>query len=396
MAYFRWNGLTSKGSEAQGLALAASIEAAQLSLMYHGIAVLKISNTSSQSRRARKRFLHELMVKLAVLTSHGLALHQALGIVNSQTSNPHNKANIETLHREVCSGNSLAESIGIHFPETSPYAQALIKSGEESGRIGPMLQTLATHLEQQAALRKKIIAAATAPLMTLLFTAGIIMVLLIAVVPQFERLFTILEKPMPPATASLIAVAHALQSPLFLLLIACLIGSCVALYHLASRLFWLRKAYDSGLLYLPLIGNIIVRLELSHFLSMIGVLCDATLPLHRAAALATTSTNNVIIAGWLEEITNELKHGKTLVQAVTMLPHYSRQELHDLLAPTVTLGIKQKTLALATQSLEQDALKSLTRIIAIIGPTLLIVVGGVIFSILIFLYLPLFNLANSI
>lgn len=396
MAYFRWTGLTSKGNDAQGLILAANIEAAQLSLMYDGIAVLKISSTSPQSKTAKKRFLHDLMKKLAVLTSHGLALHQALSIVNHQTSAAYNKANIETLHREVRSGNSLAESIAIHFPETSPYVQALIKSGEESGRICAMLQTLATHLEQQRELRKKIIATATAPLITLLFTAGIIIALLIGVVPQFERLFTILEKPMPPATASLIAVAHALQSPCFLLLIACFIGACMALYKLASKLFWLRKAYDKGLVNLPIIGSIIVRLELSHFLSMIGVLCDATLPLHRAAALATTSTSNVIIAGWLEEINNELKHGKTLIQATTTIPHHIRHELHDLLTPTTTLGIKQKTLALATESLEQDALKILSSIIAIIPPALLIAVGGVIFAILIFLYLPLFNLANSI
>ena len=396
MAYFAWKGITSQGNEAKGVVLASSVEAAQLYLMYDGIALFKIKKKQAQSRRARKRFLHELLAKLAVLTSHGLSLHKALDIINKQTRHVYNKANITTLHHDVNCGQSLADSIAQNFDETSAYLQALIKSGEESGLMGPMLQNIAHHLEQKAALRKKIIAATTGPLITLLFTTVIVVMLLVAVVPQFERLFIVLEKPMPPATAWLVAVAHNIQSLRFIVALGVSFSFIVFFYQYAKRIRWLRKAHAHIILGVPVLGKIVLYLQLSNFLHMIGMLCDATLPLHKAASMAAKSTNNLIVTSWLDDITTQLRHGQPFIEALSVLPAPIRYELSDLLSPTISIGIKQETLALATQSLESDALKLLNRLIAIIGPLLLVCVGAVIFGILVFLYLPLFNLANTI
>ncbi len=396
MAYFRWHGITSNGHDATGLIAAPNLEAAQMALMYRSIAVLRLNQARHQSLRARRHFMVELIAKLALLTSHGLALHKALEIVDVQTTDAYNKANLNALLADSASGHSFAESIADHFPETSLYVIGLIKSGEESGRMSVMLHILSTHFEHQAALRKKIIAAITPPLLTLLFTITIVMALLIGVVPQFERLFIVLNKPIPAATASLITLAHFLSSPGFLLSIIpiCLAG--YTLYRIGQRSTWLSAACTTLFVAVPIVGQVITKLQCSRFLSMVGILSDASLPLHRAASLALTSVTNSTVKMWLQAATSDLTLGHSLVQSVKKIPSPLGNLLADLLTPTIALGVKQKTLALAIDTLDQDALKSLSSIIALIGPLLLLVVGGVIFALLIFLYLPLFSLANSI
>lgn len=396
MAYFRWNGLTPSGLEEKGLLLAANREAAQLILMYQNIAVLNLKPTRHQTRRSQQQFLHELISKLAIFTSHGLALHQALATLLHQTSSPYNKANILALYQDIRSGVSLADSINTHFPYTSTYVTTLIKSGEESNKINHMLTMITQYLDQQTSLHKKIWSSATPPLLTLIFTCTIIIVLLIGVVPQFEVLFHSLEKPIPQATASLFALAHTLTSSFFYCSMGLIMAGLILLRKIAVQTPALKLFIDDCILRLPIIGHIIIKLELARFFNIIGILSDAALPLHTAAHLAQTSCSNNKITIWLSSITDELKQGKTLIQAVEVIPHQLKLEMHDLLAPTIILGIKQKTLSLITESFEQDAFKLITRITVIIGPTLLILVGALIFAILIFLYLPLFNLANNI
>jgi type IV pilus assembly protein PilC len=383
------------GVDEKGLVLAPSVEIAHLVLSYRTIAVLSLQPARGQSNRSQQRFLHDLILKFAVLTHHSLPLHQALGIVMHQTPAGHNRANIEALYYEIKRGSSLAEALSLYFSAVSPYVIALLRSSEASGKLASTMQLLAHYFDQQAALRKKIVAAVTPPLLTLAFTLTVLIVLLLAVVPQFERLFAVLEKPIPKATATLLAVAQAVRSWQFCAALAC----CTTAFWflVASLTVWrsLRVALHRLQLYIPFVGSIIIRLEMSRFFNIIGILSDAALPLHAAAGLAATSAHNVVIATWLADLTEQLQHGQSLIQAVEALPHPIRQELRDLLAPTETLGVKKETLALACSSLEQDGYKILERIILLIGPLLLLAVGGIIFAILIFLYMPLFSLANS-
>lgn len=396
MAYFRWHGLSSDGQETSGLISAPNSEAAQLALMYRNVAALRLNQARNQSLRARRRFLVELVAKLALLTHHGLALHKALEIIDLQTTDAYNKANLDALLANSGSGQSFSESIADQFPETSPYVIGLIKSGEESGRMSIMLQILSSHFEDQAALRKKIIAAITPPLLTLLFTITIVIALIIGVVPQFERLFLVLDKQIPPATTSLITLAHFLSSPVFLLSIIPICLAAYAMYRIGQHSTWLSAAWATVFVGVPIVGQVITKLQCSRFLSMVGILSDAGLPLHRAASLALTSVTNSTVRTWLQAVTSDLTLGHPLVQSIKKIPSPLGSLLADLLTPTIALGVKQKTLTLAIDTLDQDALKSISGIIALIGPLLLFVVGGVIFALLIFLYLPLFSLANSI
>lgn len=396
MAYFRWHGITSTGQESSGLIAAPNLEAANLVLMYRSIAVLRINQSIHQSMRARRRFIVELIAKLALLTSHGLTLHKALDIAALQTSDSYNKANINALLADSGSGIPFAESIEDQFPETSSYVIGLIKSGEEGGRMSTILHILSQHFEHQAALRKKIIAAITPPLLTLAFTIAIILALLIGVVPQFERLFLVLDKPIPAATASLIALAHFLTSAQCCLLSTTIVLAGYSIYHIVRRKKLLSTLCNKALVSTPFIGQIIVKLQCSRFLNMVGILSDAGLPLHRAAALALTSVTNSTVKMWLLAVTTNLTLGNSLVQSITKIPGKLGNLLADLLTPTTILGVKQKTLQLAVETLDQDALKSMSKVIALIGPLLIIGVGCIIFALLIFLYLPLFSLANSI
>lgn len=396
MMYFRWQGLTSTGEESTSLIAAPSYEAAQLTLMYQGIAVFNLHQTRKQSNQAQQLFFNELIAKLALLTTHGLPLHQALAMLSNQASNAYNKANIASILISIRSGYPFAECLKEQFPNIHPYIPALIKSGEESGKIEHSLTILHEHLEQQTTLKKKIVAAATPPILTLLFSLAIIITLLVAVVPQFERLFSTLEKPMPSGTVTLIAIAHCLQNPFFWLVTALCLAGTLLLHKIIRKNSTLNAWHGRALLHTPYINHLIIKTEFARFLTILGILSDATLPLHHAATIARTSITNTEVAKWIQTVIENLSLGKPLLQCVKEIQNPAGATLADLLAPTSSIGVTRKTLALAIAAYEQEALKSVNRFALLIGPILLLIVGGFIFAILIFLYLPLFNLANSI
>lgn len=394
--YFRWHGLTSTGQESTSLVAAPNYETAQLTLMYQGIAVLDLHPIRSQSHRAQKQFFNELIAKLALLTTHGLLLHQALATIANQTTNPYNKANIAAMITSIRNGQPFAECLREQFTDIHSYIPALIKSGEEGGKIDHIFTILHEHLTQQTTLRKNVVAAATPPILTLSFALTIIVVLLVAVVPQFERLFAALEKPIPPGTATLIDIAHNLQNPFFWGITALCSTGIFLIRKIVRKNAALDSWYNRQLLRIPYINQLIIKTEFARFLTMLGILSDASLPLHRAATIARTSITNTEIATWIQIVIENLSIGKPLIQCVQEIPNPAGLALADLLAPTTSIGVTRKTLALAVAAYEQEVLKSVNRLTLLIGPTLLLMVGGLILTILVFLYLPLFNLANGI
>lgn len=392
MSYFRWKGIDTAGRDLTGLILAPTREAAELALMYQGILTVKVTQTLSQSTRAQNKFLRELIAQLALFTSHGLPLYQALTIIAHQTNKMYNKANIESLLTELRAGGTFAESIALLFPQSPPYIGALIQSGEKSGRLDKIFATLSTYLEQQARLGKKIHAALLPPALTLAFTGAIITILLIAVAPQFERLFATLGKELPPATQTLLGASHMMQDPFSWGIALLLIGGSFLLYKLASR-FTIR---DLLLMKLPIAGSYIAKAELSRFLAIVGILSDSTLPLYQAALLAQAALSNKVIKLWLDLPIKKIAQGKSLIEGTQELPAPYNLLLSDLLSPTTLLGVHQKTVALAVERLDEENARSISKILALISPILLTFVGGIILGILIFLYLPLFSLANNI
>lgn len=396
MAYFQWHGLNNKGIDDSGIIFSPNIESAQITLMYQNIAVINLRQIRNQSKRSQKLFFHEFITKLALLTAHGIHLHQALATISNQVTNNYNKANTAAILSSINRGLSLAECLKEQFSETEPYITALIKSGEESGTIDRSLSLLQEHLEQQANLKRKFLAAVTPPIITLFFALIIITILLVAVVPQFEQLFITLEKPIPPGTSTLIAIAKTMQNPFFWFFIPIIIASIRLLSAILKKSPRLKQMYSQAILNVPCINQFIIKTELARFLTMLGVLSDAALPLHRAATIAISSFSNATIALWFEKVTEKLALGHPLIQSVKEIPNPAGTMLADLLAPTKSIGLTRKTLSLATTAYEDEALKAINRFTLLIGPILLIFVGGLIFAILIFLYLPLFNLANSI
>lgn len=396
MAYFQWHGLNNKGIDDSGIIFSPNIDSAQVALMYQNIAVMSLRRIRNQSKHSQKVFFHEFITKLALLTTHGIPLHQALGTIFNQITNSYNKANIAAILTNIHRGQSLAEYLKEEFCSSDPYIPALIKSGEESGKIDRSLSLLHEHLEQQAALKRKVAAAITPPIITLFFASTIIIILLIAVVPQFEQLFITLEKPIPTGTARLIGLAKALQNPFFWVLVPIIILIGGILLRILRKNGRLNEIYSQAILTIPWLNHFIIKTEMARFLTMLGVLSDATLPLHRASAIALSSISNLIIIGWFQEVTEKLSLGNPLIQSVKEIPNPAGTVLADLLTPTNSIGVTRKTLSLAITAYEQEALKSINQFTLLIGPILLLFVGGLIFAILIFLYLPLFNLANSI
>ncbi len=396
MAYFKWHGFTKEGNEASGFLLSPTSEEAELTLAYRGTALLGIKEIRGQSKRLQKLFIEQFIAKLTLLVTHNLPLHEALTIIARQTKNVYDHANTLALYELLITGTSLGESITILFPQTNPYITALIKSGEQTGTLGVTLTHVAAYLDHQATLRKKIITSAMSPLITLAFTATIVVVLLIAVVPQFESLFGTLQKQIPAGTQRLISIAHALKDP-FSWGLAGLIGLIIYILWCTLRTIpRIRHAGHVFFLTIPLIGSVIIKLQTSRFLQILGLLHDASLPLSTAASLAQESFTNTALAQDFQGVTMGIIIGKKLSYLVTTMHFQIHLSLADLLAPTDILGINSKTVALATETLEDEANQSLSRIMALIGPVLLVIVALFIFAILFFLYLPLFNLANSI
>lgn len=326
------------------------------------------------------------------LVKAGLPILTSLDILIERRANPTFKRALQDVRERVKSGESLSEAFiaqGDLFPKL--YASSLA-SGERSGEIPSVLRRYIAYTRNILAIRKKVVSASIYPLILIAVSVVLVAIMVFYVLPNFSAFLLELGTDLPVATEMIMTFALFCRDNLTVIA-----GTTVA--AVVGILVWRRSgagraSFDRIRLRLPLVGAISHDYAQNRFTRTLGTLVAGGIPLVSSLELAARAVGNAYLEGKLLQVTNEVREGQALWEA---LEHTG--EISDITIEMVKVGESTGSLVdmldSASDFAEEEIDYKLNRLITLVEPALLIFMALVVTGMLLAFYLPLIRAAGS-
>ncbi|MBC7771576.1 MAG: type II secretion system F family protein [Pyrinomonadaceae bacterium] len=327
--------------------------------------------------------------QLAILVSAHTPLVQAIAAVERQSAAGTWRETIADLRRRVEEGSSLAGAMEAHSNSFDAIARSMVAAGESSGRLELMLRGLASMTRQQLHVRRSIVGALVYPCVLIVTSLGVLVIMLLFVLPQFQGLFETLNAPIPPTTMMLMNLANMLREYWWALLIG--VGA------LGVTAFWwraapaVRRVIDNGLIHAPRIGPIVQSFATARIARVLGVLLEAKIPMLEAIVLARQGTSNSCYGDLLDKAGEAVTRGETLANVLSnssLIVSSVSEALHS----GERSGQLGPVLVQVADFLDEDNEVLVRTLTGILEPLVLAVLGIVIGFVAVSMFLPLFDL----
>ena len=321
--------------------------------------------------------------ELSVLLNAGLSLDRALAVCVENMQKPALKSVFEKMRDRVRSGNSLSRAMAESGGAFPPMASAMAEAGEASGKLDESISRLAEALDRAEALRQTVVSALVYPAMLVVIAIGVILVMLLFVVPQFEDLFSDAGSKLPFMTQLLIDASHALKS--YGLIAVLVLVVCVIAGARWVRQPNVRSELDRRILRAPMVGNIIRDAETARFARTLGSLLDGGVALPTALSISRKSLINAHMASAIDKVSRGLKQGGGLTGPLAATKLFPPMAMSFLRTGEETAQLGRMLTRLA-DVLDREVRQSIQRVITILTPAITIfmavMVGGMIASIM--------------
>jgi general secretion pathway protein F len=299
------------------------------------------------------------------------------------------KSVIAGVRSRVMEGRSLADGLAA-FPTVFPEIyRATVSAGEQSGHLDAVLERLADYTENRQVLQQKIRDAMIYPVLLTVICLGIVALLLGYVVPEVVRVFEAGERPLPILTRMLIAASDFLRAWWWLLL-AIGLGGAWAVRR------WLRepdarRRWHAFKLGLPLIGRITRGNNAARFARTFSILTASAVPVLEALRIAGEVVTNVPMREAVQAAAVRVREGAPIARSIGTSKLFPPMLVH-LVASGETSGELEAMLERAADNQERELDGVVNAAVGILGPVMILLMGGFVFVIVIALLLPIFQL----
>ena len=257
--------------------------------------------------------------------------------------------------------------------------------------MGQILAQLTAFLERNFNLRRKVKSALTYPFVVIAFALLVILILVVKIVPKFEKIYHSFGKELPLPTKILLNVSNQIQSHFFLGLLFAIV--IMGLSFLFSRTVRGRTALDRIKLYLPIFGPIIKKSIMANFSRTLSVLISSGIPLIPAMRLATQTINNQIIFQNLSEITNDIEKGGGVGEGFRQSGFFPEMMV-QMIATGEKTGTIDDMVLKAADFYEKQVDATIDTITTLLEPIIIAAIGVVVGGIMLAMFLPVFKMGG--
>ena len=327
--------------------------------------------------------------QIAGLVTSGLPLERALTALTDEAEDERQRNLIASLRAEVNAGSTFAKALAQHPREFSSIYTAVIGAGEQSGSLGQVLERLADDLEEQQALKSKLIGAALYPAIVTLVAIVIVLFLVGYVVPQVANVFAGTKRALPFLTVALLAISDFVRNYGWLVLLAIIlitIGSRVAL-----RNEDVREKFDAAWLNIPLIGKLARGYNAARFASTLAMLATAGVPILKSLQAAAMTLNNRAMRTDALDALVMVREGAPLASAIGQ-----KKRFPGIVSMFARLGEQTGQLPLmlsrAAKQLSAEVQRRALHLATLLEPMLIVTMGMVVMLIVLAVLLPIIQL----
>ena len=396
---FTWSGVDKRGIKMKGEESAKSETALKLDLRKRGIASPEVKAKAKPLFGAAGKTITPQDVaifsrQLATMMQSGIPMVQAFGIVSGGQKNIRMQNLLENIGSDIASGTALSEALSKHPLYFDKLYQNLVFAGENAGVLDTVLDSIANYKENIETLKGKIKKALFYPAVVIAVAILVSAILLIFVVPTFQNLFKSFGADLPAFTQLIIAASDFMIKWWWMIL-AVIIGGVFLTISSLKRSRAFAEFVDRLLLKIPVIGQIMHNSAIARFSRTLAVTFKAGVPLVDALSTVAGATGNIVYENAVMRIKDDVATGYPLnvaMKQVGVFPHMVMQ----MTAIGEEAGALDTMLYKVAEFYEQEVNNAVDALSSLIEPMVMIVIGGVVGSMVIGMYLPVFKLAAAI
>jgi type IV pilus assembly protein PilC len=396
MTTYAWVGRTRNGQIVKGERAAESSELLTEILRREQILVTKVGPAARKEERYKRVTARSLAIftrQFSVMVDAGLPLVQCLELLAKEEPDKRLAAAIDQTRVDVEAGSTLAAAM-----EKRPYAfdqlfTNMIAAGEAGGILDTILQRLSTFIEKQAKLVSQVRSAMIYPISVLSIAAIIVIVIMVKVVPTFTDLFRGLNATLPFATRAVIWCSNKTIIALPFLIAGAFGGAFLFRRYYATPAGRLRV--DAALLRMPLVGVIFKKVAVARFCRTLSTLIGSGVPILDGLDITAKTSGNAIIENAIRTVRSRIERGETIADPLRTTGIFPPMVVQMIGAGEST-GALDAMLAKIADFYEQEVDVAVAGLLTILEPLLIAVLGLIVGTIVVAMYLPLFELINQL
>jgi len=331
--------------------------------------------------------------QFATMIDSGLPLVQCLEIQAKQAPNETFRTELATIKETVESGSTFADALKKYPGTFDELYRNMVAAGEVGGILDTILNRLAVYLEKADKLKRQIKGAMMYPLITVIVAAVVVAVLLLKVVPTFEKMFAEFGSSLPAPTQFVIDLSEWLQAN-FVFIIATLIGG-----FFAGRYTYKtnrgRFVIDKYMLKLPVVGVLLTRVAVARFCRTLGTMIASGVPILEALDICARTAGNKLIEASVQKVRESISEGRTISQ-----PLSESKVFPEMVCQMISVGEATGALDIMLNKVadfyEEEVDQAVENLTSMLEPIIMVFLGVIIGGLVIAMYLPIFSMASSI
>ena len=321
--------------------------------------------------------------ELATLLRAGLPLDRAMEILINLAQGPVLQSLLVKIRDAVRGGAALSAALEAHPAVFSRFYVGMIRAGEAGGSLGTVLTRISEFMERSKELKETVKSALIYPTILIFASVTSVMLLLIFVVPQFSQMFEQSGKALPLPTQIVVAAGNLLRHYWWAIPVIAAVLWRYFKWQMgrpASRLVW-----DRRFLTMPLVGDLVTKVEIARFARTLGTLLDNGIPLLAGLTVVRDTVGNSMIAGGRDIAREQLKAGQGLSKPLLAQEIFPPLAVHMIGVGEET-GQMAEMLTRIADIYDREVAAAVKRMLALLEPVMILglglIVGGIIISIL--------------
>lgn len=330
--------------------------------------------------------------ELVALLRAGLPILRSIELLLERQANPTWKEVLTDVRDRITSGASLSDAFiaqGDLFPRLYPTS---IKAGEKSGELEPVLRRFLKYQKTMVALQRKVISTMIYPALLIAVSTGLIAILMTVVIPRFTEFFSEFGSELPLLTTVVIGTAGWIRD--HLLLIVLVVGATAFVLRRWGRTEKGLDFFHAQLLRLPFVGGIFRRFSISQFTRSLATLLSGGTPLVPSLETASEAVGNSHVSHKIKSIIPKVREGRELWWALEETGLMTNLAI-EMIKVGESSGALEEMLNSVSEFYDDEIDAGLARLVAFVEPAVLVVMGAVIATILLAVYLPLFTILSK-
>jgi type IV pilus assembly protein PilC len=353
----------------------------------------KQMNFSFGAQRIKTRDIVIFTRQFATMINAGLPLVQSLNILAQQAENKALRDVTRAVVYDVESGHTLADAFSKHPKAFTDLYVNMVAAGEAGGILDTILLRLATFLEKNDALVRKVKGAMVYPGVIVTVAAGAIAVLLIFVIPTFESMFASAGMELPLPTRFVIALSNLLINYWW-----------VGLLGVAGSIFAIRQYYatptgrkqiDGGLLRAPVLGDLLRKSAVSRFTRTLGTLVSSGVSILDGLEITAKTAGNRVIHDAVMESRHSIAGGETIAAPLEKSKVFPPMVISMIAVGEQTGGLDEMLSKIA-DFYDEEVDVAVSALLSLMEPAMIVILGVIVGGMVIAMYLPIFDMMNAV